>query len=378
MQRVYTPADVSEKADAGDSARDMGLASGVTASIQLLAIIAVCLTLYFARGFFLPVVLAVIIALTLSPVVRQAQRYRVPSVVTAGFMVMFLTGAIVAGVATLAAPFAELVSDAPRIGSELKSKLRSLKAPVEAVNRASEEVENIATTGEEEATQEVVIKQPGLIARAADDLAAMIASALLTLVLCFFLLISRDMFFGKVVRVLPKLADKKRALTVAKEVERDVSRYLLTITAINSGLGCTVGVAFWALGMPNPLLWGVLAGALNFLPYVGSLIGVVASMGVAIVTFDSLGSALPVPVVYAAITMLEGQMLTPLILGRRFSLNTVIILVSLAFWAFLWGPVGVFISVPVLIILKVFCERVTGLETLGEFISGEQTNDTDT
>ncbi len=219
--------------------------------------------------------------------------------------------------------------------------------------------------------QEVIIRQPGLVARVSDDAVAMAASALLVLTLSLFLLMSRDLFYLKVVRVMPTLSDKKRALQAAYDIERDVSRYLLTVAVINAGLGTMVGLSLWALGMPNPLLWGVMAAALNFLPYLGALGGIVITGMVAIITFDTLGEALTVPAVYLVLTVIEGQFITPYLLGRRFSLNVVVILVSIAFWGFLWGAVGVFVAVPFLIILKVLCEHIDGLSNLGEFLSGE-------
>ena len=132
-----------------------------------------------------------------------------------------------------------------------------------------------------------------------------------------------------------------------------------------------VGVLFYLLDVPTPHLWAVLAALLNFLPYIGALIGVLLAFGVSIISFDTLAIAMVPSAVYLVLTIVEGQFLTPMILGRRFSLNTVAILVSIAFWGFMWGPVGVLIAVPLLIIFKVLCERVGGLSHIGEFLSGE-------
>lgn len=346
---------------------------GLAFSVRILAVIAICMSLYFARSFFMPIVLGLILALTLSPIVRGLARLSIPPVLGAAIALASVGGVFAAGVSSLAVPFSDLVSNAPRIGAELKYKLRDIREPVEEISEATEEAAKITENVDDQETQEVVVKQPGLISRATDNLAAVVATTMLTFVLAYFLLVSRELFLTKTIRVLPTLKDKKNAISIANSVERDVSRYLLTIAIINSGLGICVATVFWFLGMPNPLLLGVMAGLLNFLPYVGSLFGIIVAAIIAIVTFDQLSTAFLVPASYLALTVIEGQFLTPATLGRSFSVNTVIILVSLAFWGFLWGVVGVLIAVPILIIIKAVCERVESLSGFAEFLSGRVT-----
>lgn len=346
------------------------LTGSVRIAIRFLALIALCASLYFAKGFVMPVAFAIVLALTMSPLVRFAEKWRVPPILTAIFLMLAITGIIISSAMTLATPLAELVEDAPRLGAELKVKLRDLREPVETLNKAGDEAGKLANG--ESSPQEVVIKPPSLVTRAADDFLSIVANMALTLVLTFFLLISRHLFMTKVIRVLPTLSDKKKALAVANDIEKDVSRYLITVTVINSCLGVAVGTAFWMLGMPTPLLFGVLAALLNFLPYVGAAIGIVVTAGVAIISFDMIGDAFLVPAAYLILTVLEGQFVTPAVLGRRFSLNIVVILLSIGFWGFIWGPVGVLLAVPILIIFKAFCERARGFENIAEFLSGEE------
>lgn len=346
------------------------LAPSTRIAIKMLAILAACFALYFGRGLFLPVALAIVLALTLSPIIQVGQRVRIPAAVSAFAVMVTFTAGLFLAVMTFAEPLGTMIADAPRIGEQLKAKLKSLGDPLKTIDKVGEEVEKIATSATVGSAPEVIIKQPGLIARAADDLAAIAATILLTLTLCFFLLVSRDLFFLKVVRIMPTLSDKKSALQLANSVEHDVSHYLLTVTVINTALGTLVGVIFWALGMPNPLLWGTLAGLLNFLPYVGAIGGIVLSAAVAVITFDTLGQALAVPASYALLTILEGQFITPSLLGRRFSLNTVVILLSIAFWGFMWGSAGVFVAVPILIMLKALADQFDELAPLSEFLSG--------
>lgn len=337
-------------------------------AVRLLAIVAICASLYLAKNLLMPIAFAVVLALTFSPLVQLGARWRIPGIVSAIIIMLTITTIVASAVMGLAQPFAELVEEAPQIGSQLKEKLRDLREPMESLNRAESQAEEL--TKGEEPTQEVVIKSPGLVARAADDFVSIIANLAFTLVLMFFLLISRDLFLTKVIRVLPTLSDRKKALAVAKDIEQDVSKYLLTVAIINTILGCLVGMWCWYVGMPTPILFGVLAALLNFLPYIGSALGILITAGVAVITFDTLSSALLVPAGYFLLTVLEGQFITPAVLGRRFSINTVVILLTIGFWGFIWGPIGVLLAVPLLIIFKAFCDRVESFENISEFLSG--------
>lgn len=343
--------------------------------VTIIALIAIFFTLYFARAFFVPVVIALFIALTLGPVVQALRYFRIPGALSAALLIALSGLGIFAGVLTLAAPFADLVDDAPQIAAQLQDRLQTLRDPVESINEVGEQVEKIAESQDDSGASEVVVKQPGLITRAADDLIAAFATFVLVLVLSFFLLVSRDLFFGKAVRIFPRLSDKKKVLSLIKEIETDVSRYLLTVAIINVCLGLIIGLGFLLLDMPTPHLWIVLAALLNFLPYVGAMIGILMSFGVAAITFDTLSLALLPAGFYLLLTVIEGQFVTPMILGRRFSMNTVVILLSIAFWGFLWGPIGVLVAVPLLIVFKVLCERVDGLTHFGAFLSGERPAD---
>ena len=341
-------------------------------AIITLALIAGASALYFARAFFLPIALALVISLTLSPLVHWARKYaRLPPALSAALLIVGLGLGVAGALYAVSTPFTTLMSDAPNLGRQVQDKLAALRAPMDALTEAGASIDN-AVGDDDNGVREVVVQQPGLIARAASSAQAVVTTALVTIVLTFFLLISRELFLRKVIRVMPTLRDRKAALGTALEIEHDVSRYLLTVAAINAMLGLAVGVAFALLGMPDPFMWGVIAALLNFLPYVGSLLGIALAGAVAIVTMPTLGSALLIPAAYFAVTTAEGQFVTPMVMGRRFSLNTVVILVSIAFWGFLWGPAGVFVAVPFLIAFKVFCERADGLSSLNEFLSGAE------
>ncbi|MFN3549546.1 MAG: AI-2E family transporter [Mesorhizobium sp.] len=331
--------------------------------------------LYFAKDFFLPVVLAFMLALTLSPIVRALSWRGVPAPLSATLLVFLsFCGVAVIGF-VLSDPVVALVEDAPKIGRELQERLSEIKGPLSRLMQAGDQIESVTETANEPDVQKVVIAQPGIVSRAAGNLLSVGTTIAIMLVLSLFLLASGSMFYEKLVQTFDLMSDKKRALRIVYDVEREISRYLLTVALINAGLGVAVGLACLLLGLPNALLWGVAAALLNFLPYVGSLIGIVLVGVISIVTFDTLAAASLAPLLYAVFTVIEGQFLTPLILGRRLELNAVAIFIAIAFWSWLWGFAGALLAVPILVIVKVFCDHFDGLSSIGNFLGAQDTRE---
>ncbi len=324
---------------------------------------------YFARAFFLPVMLALLVTLTLSPLVRYLRRHGVPSVISA-ILLVFAIFAVFGGVALyLADPVSQVLSDAPAIAQRIEARFAPLQEPLRKIMSASAQLEEMAAAANP-TTERVVVAQSGLAAWAADTLGGLGTTLGATLVLVVFLLSSGDLFLHKLVRTLPTFSDKKRSVRVVHDVEFEVSRYLLTITAINIGFGVAVALAMAVIGMPNALLWGAAATALNFIPYVGAAIGTGAALIAGLVAYGSFGPALLPPAAYLLIHTLESAFITPLVLGRRLELNVVAIFISLAFWSWMWGIVGALIAVPILVVIKVFCDHFESLAKFGEFLSG--------
>ncbi len=153
-----------------------------------------------------------------------------------------------------------------------------------------------------------------------------------------------------------------------RQIQKDISLYLLTVTMINAGLGVAVGTAMYGLGMPNPILWGVMAGCFNFIPYLGAIASAIVLTLVASVTFDQLGHILLVPVVFIVLNELEGMIVTPAVVGKRLSLNPVAIFIWLLLWGWLWGIPGTLLAVPLLAVIKIICDNITALAPIGEFL----------
>lgn len=326
--------------------------------------------LYFAQGLLIPLALAFMLSVLLSPIVRALRRLGVPEAVSAVVLVVTLLALIAVGGWSLSGPVAQWIEDAPRIGYEIQEKLISFRGWFGFVEQVSEQVEQIS--GDDPTVERVILKEPGLLKSAATGVPQVAAKIGLTLVLLLFLLAAGDLFREKLVRVLPTLSDKKRAVSISRDIERETSRYLLTITGINIATGTAIGLGLWAIGMPNPLLWGVLATLLTYIPYLGALIGIALVLAVAMVSFDSFAQAVLAPAIYFGIAILEGQFLTPMIVGRRLEMNPVAILIAVAFWGWLWGVIGALMAVPMLVMMKVVADYVEGMEPVGRFLAARE------
>jgi predicted PurR-regulated permease PerM len=325
---------------------------------------------YIARDFLLPVSIAFVLALVLGPVVRWLVRRGIPAPMTACALVVFLLFGFTTVGYLLSGPVTAIVADAPRISAEIQEKFAVLRRPIEAINRATAQIEAIVAPSGDTTERVIVDDAKGLaLGYLATDAGQRLAAIGLSLTLLLFVLASGDLFQEKLIKVLPTLSDKKRALRIARDIEKEVSSYLFTVTLINIGLGVVVGLAFWLIGMPSPLLWGIATALANFLPYIGPAIIAIASFGIGVVAFDTIGQGILPPLVFLTIAVIEGQILTPMIVGQRHALNAVVILISIAFWGWIWGIIGALIAVPLLVTVKVFADHVDGLRTFGEFLS---------
>ena len=324
--------------------------------------------LYFAREIALPIVLAFLFAITFSPVVRRLQRRGVPPAVTAVGLVGGLAVASLSSLYMLSGPVMQWIEAAPVIGQQVQYKLLPLRRPIAAVKELSEAAEEV--DGETDpSVQKVKVTEDVTLSVAAGGALRFLGMAGLTFTLLLFLLASGQAVHEKIVRVLPTFTDKKRALRLIHDVEYEVSRYLLTVTCINIALGAVVAAGMWLTGMPSPMVWGAAAALLNFIPYLGAVVGVTLVALVAVVSFDTLSQAALPPLFYLAATALEGGIITPMVIGRRLAINTVAILLALALWAWLWGVIGALIAVPLLVAIKAFCDHFEELSDWGEFLA---------
>lgn len=329
--------------------------------------------LYFASAFFMPVILAFLLTLTLTPIVRFLRKHGVPDVLSASLLV-FLSICLVASAGyLLSGPVIDLINNTSSIGQQLTERLEQLRRPFERIMQIAHQIEGMTETSQEPDVQRVALAQSGILSSAAGNVLSAGTSITIVFVLSLFLLASGTMFYEKIIQSFTSLSEKKRALRVVYDVEREISHYLLTVAVINAGLGAVTALGLWALGMPNPLVWGAAAALLNFLPYVGPLIIIVVVAVIALVSFDTIAYALLAPAFVLLCDIVEGQFVTPMVVGRRLEINAVAIFIAIAFWSWLWGFVGALMAVPLLVVIKVFCDHFDGLSHVGNFLAAQQT-----
>src|SRR5437763_6814993 len=337
-------------------------------SLTGLFILGLFYTIYFMRSILLPIVLAVLLSYLLRPIVRALARAKIPTLLGAAMILIALLLAIGSGISALAVPVADWFQKAPTGLQELQRKFMPMKKSMAKAAQASGEIEKLATPDSPTKTVVEVKRRPTteiLYIRTPQ----FIAGALLLIVLLYFLLAYDGVFIAKLIKLMPTLSDKKRAVSIAHDIESHISPYLLTATVINACLGLAVGSTVGLLGLRNPVMWGVVVAVLNFVPYLGALTVIICMTIGATLSFDSLSYALIFPTVYLLFGILEGTFVTPWVMGRSLSLNPVIILLSLTFWGWMWGIAGVILAVPILAAFKIFCVHIKPMEPLAEFLS---------
>jgi predicted PurR-regulated permease PerM len=324
--------------------------------------------LYFARPFFLPVVLALMLHFLLKPVVRALAHIKVPEPIGAALVLVALLLGAGHAVSRLSQPAAEWAAKAPQSVRLMERKVREWLRPASVTGPAAEQPDQPAQPPPPDPTPSVHI-QTSLADSLLSYTTSFLGGLLETIVLLYFFLASGDLLLNKLVKVLPTRRDKEQAIAIVAEVQHNISTFLFTITVINVCVALVVSLALYFLRMPNPVLWGALAGLLNFIPYFGPFTGVVILTLVGSVTFGSLGGALLPPVIYLGVHALESNFITPMVLGRRLTLNPVVIFISLIFWTWLWGVPGALLAVPLLMTLKIICDHFQPLASISEFLS---------
>lgn len=337
-------------------------------NVAILAIAAL-----FALGWSAPVAvpltLAVLLSILLSPPVLWLSARRVPPAVAAAFVVAVALAAVAAVLVAVWGPALEWLRSAPGLLGGIEQQLLSIEGEVRELREATRRIERAAGLDDTAASGGGLSLQAPLSALSAAPMLA--AQAGSVIVLLYLLLAAGDEFLRKVVRLVPSFEDKRRAVSAWREIERQVARYLATLLGLNALLGAATSLALWLLGVPNPLLWGVLVGLLHFAPYAGAVASVAVLSLVGLSVAASWWDALLVPAAYWAIAVLVGQLLAPIVLARRLSLSPVVVFLSLLLFGWLWGVAGMLMAVPIAVSVRIGCERIEGLAWVARLLEIE-------
>ena len=343
--------------------------SGRSVALTVIAVLAVFFTLYFAASLLVPIAAAVLLSMLLAPAVQFLERLRVPRLIASAVVVLATVGLIGAAITALAGPAQSWIEKGPESLHKMEHRLLAISKPLENIKRATDQLQEATEAAGHTGPQEVRVVQPALTDLVLSGTPQAVASIISMTILMYFLLASGDVFLRKLVTVIPTFHDKKRAVEITRQIETDISFYLLSFTSVNVGLGVAMAVVTALLGIPNPLLWGALVAVLNFVPYIGALTSMAVLAMVGIQTFDSLPLALAAPAALLVFVVISAEVITPFVLGRGLLLNPVAIFIAILLWGWLWGIVGVLLAVPLLASFKIVCERVEPLHPIAEFLT---------
>lgn len=328
---------------------------GIRIVLNLFLALALMYTVTLTKQLLIPLVLASFIGLALNPIVARASHLGIPRWLGASVLMIGLIAVIGGGIGMLAQPALGWFHEAPNAIRSFVPKLRSVTQPLEAANRATQSLTGPART---QPTQ-----QPTLSITAWDIMATtpkILAGVLTVVLLVFFFLVYGDLMLRRLVEASPGFGYKRHAVSIVRGIQFEVSRYILTATLINFGLGAITAGMLFLYHMPDPLLWGAVAMLANFIPYVGAITTTTVLAVVGLLNFNEVGSALLPALTFAGITAFEGNVVTPLIQGHRMRLSPIAILLWLLVWGWLWGIPGALLAVPMLTSAKLVAERVRG------------------
>jgi predicted PurR-regulated permease PerM len=330
---------------------DIWEAAALMATVGIFVLLLVT-CLYFCRPILLPVLAAVLIGTTFAPIIKHARNHGISSWVSAVVLVALMTAAAGLVLTLLAAPVTEWMGQAPEIGARIKQQLYVLDRPLAAFRELESALAPAAPT---------VALEPSKISMVT-PVAAVVTPAVTQVVLFFAILIffmAGQMRFRRYMAAFFGSRDAKlRFIRIVNDIEHNLASYVAIVTVINAALGMIVAAGAWLLGLPNPLILGIFAMLLNYLPYVGPACMAIILFAVGFVTFSSLGYASIAPASFVALATLEGNLITPTVLGRRLTLDPLAVLLAIAFWTWLWGPMGAFLAVPLLIVALVIVGHV--------------------
>jgi len=334
----------------------------------ILAVLAIA-GLQYAGSLLIPVAVALLLTLLLGPLVRGMTRYGVAEPVAAALIVFGAISMIAAVMVVLSAPATEWLRRAPATMRRVEDKLRTIE-PVSEIQATATSFARLAGVGNASSPDstipriQVTTLGRGPLERVGWTTARVVGGILSTLFLTYFLLASGSMFRRKIAYLFPSGTHRTRIKRALAEIEGQMSRYLLLNTLISTGFGCGTWALLAAIGVPNPVLWGTVAGVLNFIPYVGAFVTVVLIGIVTLATYDGTQQMLLACGGFLLLDLIKGHFVSPVVMGRRMPLNTVAILLSLLFWGWVWGIVGAIMAVPLTVMIQVICshsERFRGV-----------------
>jgi predicted PurR-regulated permease PerM len=324
---------------------------------------------YVAGEIVLPLAFAITLNLLMQPVLRMLEQLHVPKALGALLLILVVFATIVGLGAAISGPAGAWMAKLPEGVPRLQERLSFLDAPIDTLQTLLKSINSFGAVGSAQTAAGAL--DGGALLTSLFAGTRSFASGLFTTVLfLYFLLASSDSFLRRFVEILPSFRNKRQAVEITLQIQSDISAYLVTITAMNALVGVATGLVMWSTGVGDPVLWGTMAFLLNFAPILGPVAGLIIFLLAGLLTIEPIWQALLPCALYAAIHLVEGEIVTPMLLARRFTLNPFLVILSLVFWFWMWGIPGAILSVPMLAIVKIVCDRIRPLAALGHILAG--------
>ena len=324
--------------------------------------------LRYASEIIIPVVFACILKLVFQPLLRVLDRWRIPRILSSLCIVIMFIGLLTLLGAGLSGPAAYWLDKLPQTMPKIQHELGFISDSLEGAHKVLEQAEDLTQTGTQK-VMPVAVQGSRLSDRIFMGTQALVSGMFTTFIVLFFLLVKGDTFLRKLVEVLSRFSDKRQAVHISQQIEQDLSHYLFTITVMNACVGIASSMIMLACGVHNPFLWGALAFILNYIPLLGPLCVVGLFLFAGLISLPAHVQALLPALLYLLLHILEGSFITPILLASRFTLNPVLVVLSLIFWYWMWGFAGAILAVPMLAIMRIICDHIERLKAVGHFLS---------
>jgi predicted PurR-regulated permease PerM len=333
-----------------------------------LFVLALLAAAYIASEIILPFVFAIVLKLLLQPAFRILERLHVPQIIAALLLILALFGTVVGLGTAISNPARNWAAKLPEGIPRLQEQLKFLREPVDTLQRFLQQVQDFGAGPLP--TVAAPAQGPTLLSQLFTGTRNFASGFFTTVLFLFFLLVYGDIFLHRLVEILPRFKSKRQVVDISQQIESDISAYLVTITIMNAAVGIATALAMSFTGVGDPILWGTVAFLLNYVPILGTALGLLIFFFAGLLTQDTLWLALLPAGLYFAFHLIEGETVTPMLLAKRFTLNPVLVIISLVFWFWMWGIPGAILSMPMLAIAKIICDRLQPLAAFGHFLEG--------
>lgn len=340
-----------------------------TVFLGSLLVLALLAAAYVASEIVLPLAFAMMLSLLLQPALRLLEELYLPRILAALLLIVALFGTTVGLGTAISGPAASWAAKLPEGIPRLQERLSFLREPISTVQQFVQQLQDFGGTPStpSDAAQ---ARSPALFSQLFAGTRSFAAGLFTTVLFLFFLLVSGDIFLLRFIEIMPGFGSKRQVVEISQQIQVDISAYLVTITIMNAAVGIAMALTMWLTGAGDPIFWGTVAFLLNYVPILGTVAGAVIFLFAGLLTIETLWQALLPASLYLVVHVIEGETVTPMLLAKRFTLNPVLVVISLVFWLWMWGVPGVILSVPMLAIAKIVCDKVRPLAAFGHFLEG--------